>query len=204
MNLNLLDKYIIPNRILDIGANIGQFASKIFEHYGDIEVVSIEASRECELKLSSINPNYHIEVLSNKNEEVIFYKTNHSLTNTGDSIYKEMTRFYNDDNLIEEKRIAIPLDSLHLGGFDIVKIDTQGAELRIIEGGLETIKKSKMVILETSLKPYNEGAPLQPEVIEYMDSIGFFPSIIMDVQQNHGSHQEDILFGNKRFYESTD
>ena len=57
--------------------------------------------------------------------------------------------------------------------FDIIKIDTQGSELDIIKGGLETVKKASYVILEVPTLQYNEGSPLFDEVIDYMKQIGF-------------------------------
>ena len=55
-------------------------------------------------------------------------------------------------------------------------------------------KKAKGILLEVSLTQYNENAPLYDEVIQFMNDFGFKIGEILDEQQNHGSHQQDILF----------
>ena len=64
--------------------------------------------------------------------------------------------------------------------FDIIKIDTQGSELDIIKGGLNTVQKASYIIMEVAKLQYNEGTPLFDEVIEYMNSIGFTNHEIID------------------------
>ena len=53
-------------------------------------------------------------------------------------------------------------------------------------------------MLEVSFNEYNLNAPLVDQVLKYMDNFKFKPAIVLDIQTNHGSHQEDILFLNER------
>jgi aminopeptidase C len=50
------------------------------------------------------------------------------------------------------------------------------------------------MILEVSLTPYNQDAPLYDEVLSFMDNFGFIAKEILDESFNNGSHQLDILF----------
>ena len=199
MNLYKIQEYFIPYRILDIGANIGQFHKLAQSVYPEAFIFSIEASPECEQALKEITPNYYIGLLAKDNSEYDFYSRKDAPTGTGNSIYRELTHFYSDDKLEILKQIGIKLDDLFEEGseFDLVKIDTQGSELDIISGGLNLCRKAKGIILEVSLTQYNEGAPLYDEVISFMENLGFRKEIILDEARNHGSHQQDILFINE-------
>lgn len=173
MNLKLIKKYFDPIRVLDIGANVGQFYNEFKSEYPFSDIYLIEASNECEPHLKSLTSNYYIEILSDEIKPIIFYKTKNSLINTGDSIYRELTPYYSDNVLIKERRISNTLDNLNLGVFDLIKIDTQGSELDIIKGGLDTCSKSKGLLLEVSVIPYNDGSPLKDAVIDYLKTINF-------------------------------
>lgn len=199
MNLYKIQEYFLPYRILDIGANIGQFHKLAQSTYPEAFIFSIEASPECEQALKEITSNYYIGLLAKDNSEYDFYSRKDAPTGTGNSIYRELTHFYSDDKLEVLKQTGIKLDDLFEedSEFDLIKIDTQGSELDIISGGLNLCKKAKGIILEVSLTQYNEGAPLYDEVISFMENLGFRKEIILDEARNHGSHQQDILFINE-------
>tara|TARA_R110002153_G_scaffold135870_1_gene285581 strand:+ start:44 stop:667 length:624 start_codon:yes stop_codon:yes gene_type:complete len=201
MKLYKINNYFIPYKILDIGANIGQFHQEAKQTYPESYIFSIEASEDCEPYLEKISNNYYIGLLSKENIEYNFYSRENYPTGTGDSIYKELTPFYSDENLKIIKKQGIRLDDLFTkdSEFDLIKIDTQGSELDIIEGGVELCKKAKGILLEVSLTQYNENAPLYNDVIKYMNSLGFYEKEILDEAKNHGSHQQDILFINGKF-----
>tara|TARA_R110001606_G_scaffold398636_1_gene578157 strand:- start:1250 stop:1873 length:624 start_codon:yes stop_codon:yes gene_type:complete len=200
MKLYKINNYFIPYKILDIGANIGQFHQEAKQTYPESYIFSIEASEDCEPYLEKISNNYYIGLLSKENIEYNFYSRENYPTGTGDSIYKELTPFYSDKNLKIIKKQGIRLDDLFTqdSEFDLIKIDTQGSELDIIEGGIELCKKAKGILLEVSLTQYNENAPLYNDVIKYMNSLGFYEKEIIDEAKNHGAHQQDILFINEK------
>jgi len=201
MNLSKITNYFYPYRILDIGANIGQFNQIAKQIFPDSFIFSIEASDECEPYLKKLTDNYYIGMLTKDNNEYDFYSRKTDPIGTGNSIYKELTEFYSDDQLNIIKKRGIKLDDLFEtdSEFDLIKIDTQGSELDIIEGGINLCSKAKGILLEVSLNEYNENSPLYDEVISYMEKIGFKSKEILDEQRNHGSHQQDILFINEKF-----
>jgi FkbM family methyltransferase len=198
MKLYKVSEYFNPYRILDIGANIGQFYKLARQTYPDAYIFSIEASPECEAYLKELTQDYYIGLLAKDNTEYDFFSRKGDSTCTGNSIYKELTQFYSDDQLDVLKQKGIRLDDLFESDseFDLIKIDTQGSELDIITGGMNLCKKAKGILLEVSLTQYNEGAPLHQEVISFMENIGFKAEIILDEARNHGAYQQDILFLN--------
>jgi len=196
MNLAKIVDYFHPHRILDIGANIGQFHKLAKQVFPQSFVFSIEASPDCEPYLKQLTEDYYIGLLAKDNSTYNYYSRKDAPTGTGNSIYRELTDFYSDDKLDVIKQIGVKLDDLFTedSKFDLIKLDTQGSELDIISGGMNLISKAKGLLLEVSLTQYNEGAPLYNEVISYMDNIGFKVVEILDETHNHGAHQQDILF----------
>lgn len=68
------------------------------------------------------------------------------------------------DAVVAEKRA---------GGPYLLKLDVQGAELEVLRGGEETLKKTEYVILETSLFAAYDNVPLLHDVIAFMAARGF-------------------------------
>lgn len=201
MNLSLINSYFTPSRVLDIGANVGQFRMQAQKTWPESYIFSIEASDACEKHISKLTDDYLICLLTKDSSSYDFFSRKNDPTCTGNSIYRELTRFYSDDQLEVIRKEGTTLDSLfpENSEFDLIKIDTQGSELDIIEGGKELCKKAKAILLEVSYTEYNLDAPLVEEVIEYMQNFGFIPSKVLDEQRNHGSHQQDILFLSSRY-----
>jgi len=194
-----------PRTILDVGAQVGDFYRECKETWPDSQIMMIEATQECEPYLKETGGNYLIAVLSDTKKVVNFYKTKVADTNTGNSVYKELTSAYSDDNLIVEKRTTYTLDELYDGyttTFDLVKLDTQGSEIDILNGGSHMIKNTTAIIVEVSHVEYNENAPLVDEVKEYMESVGFVYN--MEIGQTYSNEfngliQRDLVFVNKEF-----
>ena len=197
-----------PRTILDIGAQVGDFYRECKGIWPDSQIMMIEATKECEPYLKDTCGNYLIAVLSDEKKKIPFYKTKVADTNTGNSVYKELTSAYSDENLIVEQRNTYTLDELYDGYtavFDLVKLDTQGSEIDILNGGSHMIKNTSVIIVEVSHVEYNEKAPLVDEVKEYMESIGFVfkmeigRSYSNDFLTKDGVIQRDYVFVNKEF-----
>ena len=192
----LRDKHnFYPDKILDIGAHLGDWYFEIKDIYPNSEVLSIEANPNCANKLSQNNPNYLITFLG-KNEGVVdFYVPNTHPTSTGASSYIEQTSIF--DGVKPQQLQVITLDSLNQQ-FDFIKMDVQGSELDVIKGGLNTIKNSTILQLELSMLDYNQGAPKASEIISYLYNLGFELFDIGSFYFLNGKlNQSDMFFVNK-------
>jgi FkbM family methyltransferase len=110
--------------------------------------------------LETFNVDYSICLLSDSEKEVDFYIRKNEPRCTGNSIYRENTSFYDDDQIIVEKKQTKTLSNLlNNQTFDLIKIDVQGSEIDIINGGLDIIKEAKGILMEVSLMEYNQNAP---------------------------------------------
>jgi FkbM family methyltransferase len=203
MSLEKIKNYFIPESILDIGANVGQFYNEIKEIFPNSYYYLIEGNDSCNVVLETLNVDYSISLLSDTEKEVDFYIRKHEPRCTGNSIYRENTSFYDDDQIIILKKQTKTLSSiLNNKVFDLIKIDVQGSEIDIINGGLDIFKNAKGVLMEISLVEYNQNAPVKEFVYEYMSNMGFIPiETIGNINHpiTHELIQQDILFLNQKY-----
>ncbi len=178
MSLHLVANRIDPSRILDVGANVGAWATEAKRLWPNADIFMVEANKECEGELRKTGFPFQIALLSSKREWRSFFRNKNCPSCTGASMYQEQTQFYDGENASEEKLPTLTLDEMFpKASFDFIKIDVQGAELDVLKGGKSLVRRSKASLLELSLTEYNIGAPMAAEVAEYCRSIGFTKSI---------------------------
>ena len=89
------DKNFSPTKILDIGANVGQFATEMRSIFGNAHIYSIEANPYCEAKLGKKQSNghlneYQIVALGKEEGELDFYYSERKPAGKGASFYPEI------------------------------------------------------------------------------------------------------------------
>ena len=162
-----------PKRILDIGASVCQTADIMRQIWPVANILLFEGNAECEKLYQKQLYDYQIKLLGKINGTTKFYKTKWSPICSGNSIYKENSQTYNDENLIIEELPIYRLDDCVKDVYDLIKIDTQGSELDIIEGGINTFKNAKVVIAEVSFNNYNEGGCNKDQILNKMFDLKF-------------------------------
>jgi len=207
MGLEKIKNYFEPKSILDIGANVGQFYNESKLVFSNSYYYLIEGNENCEVVLKTLGVDYSISLLSDVEKDVDFYIRKHEPRCTGNSIYRENTSFYDDDQIvIEQKRTQTLSTLLKNRTFDLIKIDVQGSEIDIINGGLDIIKEAKGILMEVSLMEYNQNAPTKDFVYEYMDNLGFTPVELIGNLNHPLTYeliQQDILFLNKKYEQNS-
>ena len=183
------------NKVLDIGAYEGEWTKTFKYYYPTADVLMIEANTEKESILKEIG-NYKIAVLGKTDdEEVNYYKCLNGVP-TGNGIYPENT----DYKFEPEKRKSITLSTL-LGsddGFDLIKMDVQGAERDIIQGSLPIMANTKFLLLELQTVQYTKGTPRFSEMVTYLHDLGFEFVDIFDLKYDRDCLIEmDCLFINR-------
>ena len=185
-----------PKNILDIGANKGKWTleikKKVFSkaEFTLIEAIDYEELEKLSLKHDNIN--YKNILLDEVEHLVTWYEKR----NTGDSLFRENTGYFDDCK--EIKRTTTTLDKVFQKNevFELIKIDCQGAEIPILKGGNILVQKSSVIILEVPfMGEYNIGAPNFYEHINYMENIGYR---VFDIVELHRVDniliQIDIIF----------
>lgn len=198
---NLKERGYTPKFILDVGAYEGTWTLQVNKIFPDSEFIMFEAQNSKQEYLEKIKTNnknikYHIGLLGAKvASDVEFY-----LMETGSSILYENT----DHNRTVAKLNMNTLDSLleneNIQSSCFLKIDVQGYELEVLTGAKTLLNFVDLVLLETSVLEYNQGAPLMHEVIHFMNELGF---VVYDIcspkrtSKEHALFQLDILFVKK-------
>ena len=178
-----------PKNIMDIGANKGRWTLEVMNKvFSRAEYTLIEAIDYEELNRISIK-NKNIKVLNLLLDEKVHNVTWYEKRNTGDSIFKENTGYFEDCEKIQRKTTTLDQVFMQDEIFDLIKIDCQGAEIPILKGGRKLIQNTSVIILEMPfMGEYNIGVSNFYEHIDYMDKIGYR---VFDITEMHRA--DDIL-----------
>ena len=97
------------------------------------------------------------------------------------------------DDYVQEHHLAPP---------DLVKIDVQGFEDRVLRGGKETIRKASYCLMEMSFRPLYEGSPVFDDIYRQMREMGFRLIGIADILKGKSGAQLQVdgIFENDRLF----
>jgi FkbM family methyltransferase len=184
-------------RALDLGAFEGKWTTLLREIYPSAQVVLVDANTDKEPLLRALG-DCRIAVLGEcDGKEVDYFKCVDGDAGSGNGIYRENTAF----TFAPDKRKCVTLTTL-LGseeGFDLIKMDVQGAELDVIRGGIAIVRKSRFLLLELQTHDYNLGAPRLEEVVAFLHGEGFAVIDVVDLMYSGDKLiQVDVLFKNKK------
>lgn len=146
-------KYLNKSDILDIGSNVGFFSEAIAKNMKYRSIHLFEPSKEyyeySKILLQKYNNIYFNNYgLSNIDETKILYKSPNK--NIGWNTFLEKDPNQKDDfinNMIKEECIVKKLDDYEINNVDFIKIDVEGFEHKVLEGGMQLISKFKPYLL---------------------------------------------------------
>jgi len=190
----------LPDTIIDIGAHHGNWTLSCCQIYPESKYYLFEPILYDELNKFKNNNQFTVKnVILNENETDVDW---FEMRNTGDSIFREKTKHFT--NCVPIKRKSFTLDSqmeseINKMNTIFLKIDSQGAEIPILKGSTNILKKADFILLEIPLfGQYNENVPTFLEHIQYMDSIGY---VLYEIVEPHYVNvfmiQIDALFVKK-------
>lgn len=162
-----------PKYILDIGAYEGNWAEEVHSYFPSAKIMMIEGQTEKQILLNDKikkNPllSSRIALLGSEEREVEF-----NIYETASSVYKE-----DNETGAKIKKIMLELlDNVVSGtpfvSADLIKIDTQGYELEILKGGINTLKNAQVILLEVSFIDIYRDSPLASDILFFMKTNGF-------------------------------
>lgn len=192
----LRQKGFSPAGIIDVGAYQGEWTKLARRVFTGTPVIMVEAQRSKRERLEALCGNgisFASAVLAAEaGRDVTFYEMG-----TGSSFFGEQSNAPRE----AKSYVTDTLDNIAAGmdGPLFLKIDVQGAELEVLKGGEETLRRCELVQLEVAMLPYNKGAPTFLEVLSYMDERGLVPLDVSGFSRPNGVDlvQIDILFARK-------
>lgn len=178
-----LDYYGV-NVLLDVGANTGQYASLMRRLGYNGKIVSFEplSSAYGELKMKTdLDIKWRAEnfALGSIEENSIIHISGNSYSSSLLEILPSHIAFDSDSEYIAEETIQIKcLDNIfdnYCTSNDVVmlKIDTQGFEMNVLEGAKLSLKNITLLQLEISIEPLYEKEILFVEMVNYLQNNGF-------------------------------
>jgi FkbM family methyltransferase len=134
-------------RILDLGANIGSFALRVFQHSPAAHVVSVEAANDTFHLLETnrgLNPAFNWEVLN-----CGVWRENGPLTlmRRGLSVGHRVIEGSGDD-VVEGISLPTLLEKLGWDRIDLIKMDIEGGEEAVIPPAEDVLSRTRFLIIE--------------------------------------------------------
>ncbi len=169
--------------IFDVGAHYGQTALRYADAFPSATIYSFEPdgqsySRLCRLASACLRIKSTNAAVGETNGEATFFVNKFSQTS---SLLKtsEVAREYliHRDQMDLQATTTVPVLTLDrfcaergITRIDLLKIDTQGYELKVLEGARKLITSSAvpLIYLEVCFVPYYEDQPLFQDVYEYL------------------------------------
>ncbi len=158
-----------PKYVVDVGCGYGEWTKKMIKYFKNSNFLLFDADESNKEKLDKLvktnkNTTYQITLLSDDIKHYQFFKMGY-----GSSIYEEQTSHKREiKNIKSQKLINLLPKELNDSNNNMIKLDVQGSELKILKGLNDSLKKFEIIILETSVHKYNKDAPLFNEVLDFM------------------------------------
>jgi|SRR5579885_648628 len=174
---------IVPKTVIDVGANAGQFAVAAVKIFKGAAIHSFEPDRATAKRLSeSVNGLPNITVypigLGAAEGTAVLHVNAHSHSSSMLALAPAHLTAFPAAREIGTVEVKVStLDAVFRSQpFEspvLLKLDVQGYEARVLEGGRETLKRIDFVIAEASFKPMYEGEVLFLDMVAMMKDRGF-------------------------------
>jgi len=171
-----------PTHLLDIGAHVGNWTWVLRElHPALASAVMIEPQAKRQATLQSLElPGVRKTVLHCALGAAAGASTLTGGTASASLLRpaREQTEFFPGSVRDEQERVEVrTLDALyadqHLPRPDLIKLDVQGGELAVLEGGRATLAGAQCLVVELSLRRFYEGQPPLWELLRFIEQAGF-------------------------------
>ena len=159
-------------RFLDIGTNVGIYSYYFSKKFKKIE--SFEPIKEITHRLTALkykNINLHHVALSNQNSNLKFY-----IPIKNGRLIPPLATLEKRAKPYEERIISVKkLDKFNFKNIDLIKIDVEGHEYKVILGAVKTIKKNLPIII-CEIEQRHTSIPMRKifTLIENLGYKGFF------------------------------
>lgn len=178
-----------PLVVLDVGAGKGEFATSAFSLWPRCTVHSFEPSSRFNLTLQPLNSRHVINriALGDFDGEATFYNTYGPESNSlleflpGNPLEKmhrvvgtETVTVRTLDGVCRVKNADQFSVEQGMKQVSLLKMDVQGAEIRVLQGARRLLEVAKPVIYcEVAFQPQYQDHPLLADVDEYLDGLGY-------------------------------
>ena len=169
----LAEKYHI-NTIIDVGASNGMWSRSIMDFYPESQYLLIEANPVHAQALDAFtvekpNAQFVLAAAGDKQGGSINFLFDKDDPYAGQASYAPSK----NSNTIPETSIDFEVKARKMHGPYLIKLDTHGFELPIFKGGLATLAKTEVIIVECYNFKISPECLLFYEMCKYLDGKGF-------------------------------
>lgn len=162
-----------PRTVVDVGAAVGKWTVQVLEIFPEAQFLMVDPLKENESALKALtgahpNVRYWSGAVGSHDGELEFH------------VHGDQSSMFTSEwgKGVEIRRVPLrPLDALvqelGFGEIDGLKLDVQGAELEVLAGATETLKRCKVVQVEVMFRHVYERAPLAHDIIRFFAEQGF-------------------------------
>jgi len=183
--------------LIDVGANVGQFASSALAAAPHARILSIdpipENVQECRRRFASVAGYQAFQAaLGERSAESVTFNL-HTYSQASSLLPLSETARDSFRSLgAPTRQITVPMYSLDdlldkVGGFeriDLLKIDVEGGEAQVLRGATRTLQRTRAVLVECQALRMNEGAELFGSVCHIVHSSGLTLTGLFDEIRN--------------------
>jgi FkbM family methyltransferase len=178
-----------PRTVFDIG--VGRGTKWLYDSFPDADLVLVEPLDRFEPKIQEIlntrKAVWHRCALSDAAGEITMLIPRR--VPTGASIlgrhkdWRELTANQRDTDVIEQTVPMKTLDEIAKGAEPpfVIKMDVEGAEVKVLQGGAEAIRSASLVIVEASVGPRHAGECDLIDIGSLLKPFGFKLAEIIDM-----------------------
>lgn len=200
-----------PKVVLDIGGFVGAWTRMCREVWPQAAVCMFEPQPDKRAVLESLvrsmpGVTLRSELLGREaGQEVEFH-----LAESGSSSLSLLAKPHSPSIRLVTQTLSRAVAGTVFAKPDLIKVDVQGAELDVLDGGPEVLAAAEVVMLEVALVEEYAGGPLFADVVSYMAQRGFLVHDICTIFRNTASqsmNEADVIFvrcgsplNDKKFY----
>lgn len=182
-----------PGTVVDVGAYVGDWSRVAAPVFPQAQFILIDANADNAEALDRASREIgerarpFIALLGREDGATVdFY-----CSGTGSSVLRELTSFPEGSIVRLPMRTLDAVVARSVPTPVLLKLDVQGFELEVLRGGARLLEHTEVVVLETSLLPYNSGAPLFAQVVAFLDATGF---VVFDFCGQLRRQTDSVLF----------
>ena len=177
--------------VLDVGANIGQYAQRLRRGGYTGRIVSFEPLGKAHLALEEAargDPGWQVApriALGDSDQPVMLNISAESDMSSVLGFTPDMARLldssaYVGTEIASQSRLeAVFAKYVHPGERVALKVDTQGTEHRVLDGAKGVIGRLAVIQTELAIVPVYQGEPDYRAMIDRLDDLGFVPILFI-------------------------
>jgi FkbM family methyltransferase len=189
--------------VVDVGANVGKFSSSFHNHFQGATFYCLEPfSHTFEILKKNLKDTAfkHYQLALGEKSEFLSIEVNPETQSDTNSLRNLALPASSQNAEVIE---VLTLDEFVLGNdlleIDFLKIDTEGYDLQVLKGGIETLSlgKIKLILVECGFDPVNTYHVYFQEIVDFLINkdfalVGFFQTDIRKISKRQ--HFSNALF----------